>query len=206
MASLFTRSNSRTPVILALAGYCAIIISLTMLKAFFVIGLLWVPENQRVRGLSLVPLNDLWESASLFTQVFGYGGNFAFFVPFGVLVYLLNGRVLLTTLCGAGFSFLIESSQYVFRLGFSDIDDLLFNTLGAAAGACVAAWAGPRARKLWLALTAVLIAVFAVLVILGPRLGDPDRVAEINAAGLAGEPGGLATGLERGVMLTAVKG
>ena len=75
-----------------------------MLKAFFVIGLLWVPENQRVRGLSLVPLNDLWESASIFTQVFGYGGNFAFFVPFGVLVYLLCSRIGLTTLFGAGFS------------------------------------------------------------------------------------------------------
>lgn len=200
-----SRVSSRMPVILALVGYCFVIVSLTMLKAFFVIGLLWVPENQRVRGLSLVPLNDLWESASLFTQVFGYGGNFAFFVPFGVLVYLLNGRVLLTTLCGAGFSFLIETSQYVFRLGFSDIDDFLFNTLGAAAGACIAAWAGPRARKLWLALTAVLIAVFAVLVILGPRIGDPDRVAEVNAAGQSGEPGGLVTGLERGVMLAAVK-
>src|SRR5699024_11491460 len=103
------------------------------LKAFFVIGLLWVPENQRVRGLSLVPLNDMWESASLFTQVFGYGGNFAFFVPFGVLVYLLKGRVLLTTLCGAGFSFLIETSPYVFRLCFSGIDDLFFNSLGADA-------------------------------------------------------------------------
>ena len=63
-----------------------------MLKAFFVFGLLWVPENQRVRGLSLVPLNDLWESASLFTQVFGYGGNFALFVPFGMLVYLLRSE------------------------------------------------------------------------------------------------------------------
>ncbi|WP_301195480.1 VanZ family protein, partial [Corynebacterium stationis] len=132
MASHFTRSNSRTPVILALAGYCAIIISLTMLKAFFVIGLLWVPENQRVRGLSLVPLNDLWESASLFTQVFGYGGNFALFVPFGMLVYLLCSRIGLTTLFGAGFSLLIEVSQFIFQLGFSDIDDFLFNTLGAA--------------------------------------------------------------------------
>jgi len=44
-----------------------------------------------------------------------------------------------------------------------------------------------------------------VLVILGPRLGDPDRVAEVNASGLAGESAGLVTGLERGVMLAAVK-
>ena len=92
-----------------------------MLKAFFVIGLLWVPENQRVRGLSLVPLNDLWESASLFTQVFGYGGNFAFFVPFGMLVYLLCRRIGLTTLFGAGFSLLIEVSQFISQLGFSEI-------------------------------------------------------------------------------------
>src|SRR5699024_12684344 len=98
------------------------------------------------------------------------------------------------------------TAQYVVRLWFIDVDDLLVNTLGAAAGACVAAWAGPRARKLWLALTSVLIAVFAVLVILGPRLGDPDRVAEVNAAGQVGEPGvGLVTGLERGVILAAVE-
>ena len=133
------------------------------------------------------PLNDLWESSSLFTQVFGYGGNFAFFVTFGVLVYLLNGRIWLTTLFGAGFSHLIEVSQFAFQLGFSDIDDFLFNTLGAAAGACIAAWAGARAQWLWISLTAVLVVVFAVLVILGPRLGDPDRVAEVNASGYAFE-------------------
>lgn len=104
-------------------------------------------------------------------------------MPFGVLVYLLNRRIGLTTLFGAGFALLIEISQYAFQLGFSDIDDFLFNTLGAAAGACIAAWAGPRARWLWVSLSAVLVVVFAVLVILGPRLGDPDRVAEVNAYG-----------------------
>lgn len=160
-----------------------------MLKPFFVIGLLWVPENQRVRGLSLIPLSDLWESSSLFTQVFGYGGNFAFFVPFGILVFLLHGRIGLTTLFGAGFSLLIEVSQYLFQLGFSDIDDFLFNTLGAAAGACIAAWAGPRAQWLWISLTAVLVIIFAVLVIHGPRLGDPNRVAEVNAASYTLEHG-----------------
>lgn len=185
MAFRSSRSTSRISVIVALIGYCAIIISLTLLKAFFVIGLLWVPENQRVRGLSLVPLNDLWESSSLFTQAFGYGGNFAFFVPFGVLVYLLNGRIGLTTLFGAGFSLLIGVSQYAFQLGFSDIADFLFNTLGAAAGACITARAGSRAQWLWISLTAVLVVVFAVLVILSPRLGDPDRAAEVNASGHA---------------------
>jgi glycopeptide antibiotics resistance protein len=181
MNSRAPKPVARIPVFVALLAYSGIIVSLTMLKAFFMIGLLWQPENQRVRGLSLVPLNDLWESASLFTQIFGYGGNFAFFVPFGVLAYLLVGRIGATTLIGAGFSLLIEVSQYIFQLGFSDIDDLLFNTLGAAAGAFIASLFGSRAQWVWVTLTAVLTVVFIVLVILGPSLGDPDRVAEVNA-------------------------
>jgi len=181
MNSRARKPVARIPVFVALLAYSGIIVSLTMLKAFFMIGLLWQPENQRVRGLSLVPLNDLWESASLFTQIFGYGGNFAFFVPFGVLAYLLVGRIGATTLIGAGFSLLIEVSQYIFQLGFSDIDDLLFNTLGAAAGAFIASLFGSRAQWVWVTLTAVLTVVFIVLVILGPSLGDPDRVAEVNA-------------------------
>ena len=103
-------------------------------------------------------------------------------MPFRVLVYLLCGRIGLTTLFGSGFSLLIEVSQFVFQLGFSDIDDFLFNTLGAAAGASIAAWAGPRAQWLWVSLAAVLVVAFAVLVVFGPRLGDPDRVAEVSAA------------------------
>lgn len=187
MRTQSSRPAPRTPVTVSLLAYCGVIVSLTMLKAFFMIGLLWQPENQRVRGLSLVPLNDLWESSSLFTQLFGYGGNFAFFVPFGVLAYLRIGRIGLTTLLGAGFSLLIEVSQFVFQLGFSDIDDFLFNTLGAVTGAVIAYWAGPRAQWLWLTLTAVVVVIFVVLVILGDSLGDPERVAEVNAAGYTWE-------------------
>lgn len=182
MTAHSSRPAIRSSVLIALLCYSGVIIALTMLKAFFTIGLLWKPENQRVRGLSLVPLNDLWESSSLFTQLFGYGGNFAFFVPFGTLAYSLIGRIGMTTLLGGSFSLLIEVSQYAFQLGFSDIDDFLFNTLGAASGALFAAWIGPRANWLWVTLTAVLVLVFVVLVLLGPRLGSPNRVAEVNAS------------------------
>lgn len=189
MRTQSSRPAPRTVETVSLLAYSGVIVSLTMLKAFFMIGLLWQPENQRVRGLSLVPLNDLWESSSLFTQLFGYGGNFAFFVPFGVLAYLLVGRIGLTTLLGAGFSLLVEVSQFAFQLGFSDIDDFLFNTLGAFAGAVIAYWAGPKAQWLWLTLSAVVVIVFVVLVILGDSLGDPNRVAEVNSAGYASENG-----------------
>src|SRR5699024_12531436 len=123
MNSRVPKPVARIPVFIALLAYSGIIVSLTMLKAFFMIGLLWQPENQRVRGLSLVALNDSWESASLFTQVFGYGGNFAFFVPFGLLAYLLVGHTGATTLLGAGLSFLIEVSSDIFALAFAEMDE-----------------------------------------------------------------------------------
>src|SRR5699024_10461043 len=91
------------------------------------------------------------------------------------------GRIGATTLIGAGLSLLIEVSQYIFQLAFSDIADRLFNTLGAAAGAFIASLFGSRTTWVWVTITAVLTGAFIVMGILGPSLGDPDRVAEVNA-------------------------
>ncbi|BAU97363.1 hypothetical protein N24_3101 [Corynebacterium suranareeae] len=181
------------PVIsIALVAYSAVMVSLTMLKSFFVIGLLWVPEAHRNRSVSFVPFNDFSESASWFSPLFGYGGNFAFFVPFGVLLYALlktartrswhKNAVLKTTVFGAAFSLLIEVSQYVFMLGYSDIDDIILNTLGAAAGAVIAKIFGVRFFKVWVWLALILAVVFVVLVALGPRLGDPEKVVDLGSA------------------------
>ncbi|ANE05130.1 VanZ family protein [Corynebacterium crudilactis] len=184
-----------TPVMcLALLAYSAVMVSLTMLKSFFVIGLLWVPEAHRNRSISIAPFNDFLESGSWFSPLFGYGGNFAFFVPFGVLLYALlkssprkywqKNAVLKTMLLGALFSMAIEVSQYVFMLGYSDIDDIIFNTLGAAAGATIAKIFGWRFFYIWVWLALILAVVFIVLVALGPRLGDPDKVIELQAISL----------------------
>ncbi|MFP7365445.1 VanZ family protein [Corynebacterium callunae] len=195
----------------ALIAYSAVMVSLTMLKSFFVIGLLWVPVAHRNRSLSLVPLNDFFAAESWFAPLFGYGGNFAFFVPFGVLLFALlevqerslqaeSGQdsskslvrgtprrlVLKTAGWGALFSLSIECAQYIFRLGYSDIDDVIFNALGAAVGALIArvglkVW-DRRSYWLWVILALILTLVFAVLVALGPRLGDPDKVVELGAS------------------------
>ncbi|ALC07055.1 hypothetical protein CDES_13635 [Corynebacterium deserti GIMN1.010] len=192
------RAPSSALLLTALFAYSAVMISLTMLKSFFVIGLLWVPGAHRHRSISVVPLDDFVESGSWFSPLFGYGGNFAFFVPFGVLLYALlkvsgekhdeiagttqaRNVVLKTTLIGAGFSLVIEVAQYLFRLGYSDIDDIIFNTLGAACGAVIAKFCGPRLYKVWVWLASALAVVFAILVALGPRLGDPDKVVELSS-------------------------
>lgn len=161
----------------ALIGYSGVVVALTMLKAFYRIGYLWDPANQRRRGISLVPFDDLFNASSWFGPVFEYGGNTAFFVPVGMLAFILFQRsprpVLATTLLGAGFSLLIEISQYIFALGYSDIDDLMMNTLGALIGAMLA-----RAglHWLWIVLSFAATAAFLGLVAAGESLGDPSKV------------------------------
>ena len=69
-------------------------------------------------------------------------GNIALFMPLGACLVVLGqnsrrirfgrgGTILLAMVLSLG----IEITQYVFSLGFSDVDDLVFNTLGASLGA-----------------------------------------------------------------------
>ena len=176
--------SRRVAAVAALVVYCAVMISLTMLKAFFVIGLLWRPEAQRGRSVEWLPLAEALRGGSWFAPLFDGLGNIAFFVPFGVLLYVLvdhhSRAVLRVTLSGAALSLGIEVAQYVFALGHSDVGDLVFNTLGAAVGGWIARLCGHRAYPVWIGLALALGAVFTVLVILGERLGDPQKVVELR--------------------------
>ena len=62
--------------------------------------------------------------------------NIVAFIPFGVYISMLNRRqdILIKALPIAGVSLLYEIIQYVFRIGASDITDLLGNTLGGILG------------------------------------------------------------------------
>lgn len=178
--------KARLRAAVALGGYCTVILSLTTLKAFFQIGYLWNPDNQRARELRLMPLDDLF-SGSWFKPAFEYGGNFAFFVPLGILLYVQVGSKLRATIWGLVFSALVETIQYVFSLGRTDIDDLFFNTLGAFFGAWFAQQLGKRLHAFWQWLAIATTAVFIVLVVLGPRLGDPAKVKDLSLYGSAEE-------------------
>ncbi|KAB1503893.1 VanZ family protein [Corynebacterium sp. 320] len=195
-----TSTPPRWLTLLALAAYTAVVLALTMFKAFYQIGYLWNPDNQRQQGISLQLFGEFSRGDSWFAPLFGYVGNIAFFVPFGMLLYfLLRGHassqghassrgvartIVLTTLIGMCTSAAIEAAQYIFSLGFTDIDDLIMNTFGAALGGVIAAASdkifGPRGRWAWVSLALALGIVFAVLVGLGERLGDPDKVVEVN--------------------------
>lgn len=176
---MFAVLRTRSAQVASLVAYSGVVVALTLLKSFYRIGYLWDPANQSRRGLSLLPFSELVGAHSVFGPLFGYGGNIAFFIPVGVLAYVLWRKVSVAVLVGAVFSLAMEVAQYVFALGLSDVDDLLMNTVGAALGAVIARWAGPRWFPLWVVLDVVAAGVFAGLVVAGERLGDPAQVREI---------------------------
>lgn len=91
---------------------------------------------------------DFGRADSWFAPLFDSLGNVAFFVPFGVLAFILFSHcrrpVFLTAAAGAALSLAIETSQFAFSLGRTDVDDLIFNALGALVGAAIARACGPR--------------------------------------------------------------
>jgi glycopeptide antibiotics resistance protein len=64
-------------------------------------------------------------------------GNIIAFVPFGMLMPRLSGRMkhwYLVTLLALEFSFAVEVVQLVLKLGCFDVDDLILNTAGGLFG------------------------------------------------------------------------
>lgn len=63
--------------------------------------------------------------------------NILAFVPLGILLPMLGRRfqcLKIILLCGFLLSVLIESAQFLFHLGWCDIDDVINNTAGAVIG------------------------------------------------------------------------
>ncbi|APT85723.1 hypothetical protein CAQU_12535 [Corynebacterium aquilae DSM 44791] len=165
---------------IALSCWSLVVVALTMLKAFYQIGYLWKPQAHHHRGLYPIPFSQFFRSQTLFGPLFDAFGNVILFLPIGFLLALLwrGAPRLLRSVTIAGFfgSLTIEIMQYIFRLGYSDIDDLILNTAGAALGGLAATklpkWS--HTPVVWLILLACIS--FAILVALGPRLGDPAKV------------------------------
>lgn len=63
-------------------------------------------------------------------------GNILLFIPLSfILMGLFNRRKLLSVIiCGIILSVSIESAQYIFHIGFADVDDLILNVTGSIIG------------------------------------------------------------------------
>jgi glycopeptide antibiotics resistance protein len=94
------------------------------------------------RSYNLIPFKTIWEYVSGNSDVSkshaisNVLGNIAVFIPYGVYLHTLRGRkvfaksavvIILTAIA-------IETVQFAFGLGASDIDDVLLNSVGGLIG------------------------------------------------------------------------
>lgn len=95
--------------------------------------------SERIDTISLLPFWSYLEMIQ--TSNLNMGRqilyNILAFVPLGILLPMLGRRfqcLKIILLCGFLLSVLIESAQFLFHLGWCDIDDVINNTAGAVIG------------------------------------------------------------------------
>lgn len=109
--------------------YCLILIWIILFKLSF--SLEEIQTLRGVSGINFIPFYYDTETSSHFKEVIL---NILIFVPFGLFAKMMDINLGKSMIAGFGFSFILEAGQYIFRLGSSDITDLITNTLGTIAG------------------------------------------------------------------------
>ena len=87
--------------------------------------------------VNLIPVVNLLDYDSKADLLINLIGNFAMFIPTGVMVPMIYKRIntcAKTVLFGAAMSLVIEIIQLPFAVRASDVDDLILNTAGCLAG------------------------------------------------------------------------
>lgn len=147
--SVLSKKRGRMIYCVLLSGACAAVCSITLFSGSVYAdrAALLVPFSTYTEALNVFPLNiapylkdgklTLREMLLAISYSFQYIGlNMLLFVPFGYLLKKLYGHKngMWITLYGLLFSLLIECMQYVFCLGWFDIDDVISNVLGTYTG------------------------------------------------------------------------
>lgn len=116
----------------------------TILFVTYCLFLLWLtilsrePAHYRTIKLELFWSYRAWFAGESYgrTESIQSISNILLFVPFGVLFPNKVKGIGFPLLCGAVLSIAIEVIQYVFILGWCEVDDVICNTLGVAMGFC----------------------------------------------------------------------
>lgn len=122
----------------ALGVYGLLLAAVTLGKTVMTIPGLWHRSHHHVRRLELIPFGEFTTARVWWGPWFDISVNIALFLPLGLLLAIVwhgqqRVRRRVIALCALA-SLTIESLQYLFQLGYTDIDDLIFNTLGAFLG------------------------------------------------------------------------
>ncbi|WPF68618.1 VanZ family protein [Corynebacterium sp. 21KM1197] len=120
------------------ALYIVILLAVTLLKGWLSIDAVWDVEAQQQRSLDFVLFDGFSHPSVWWAPWLNTVGNVLLFIPLGALVaHYWRGRRPLwrAGIIGLLTSLTIEVTQYIAAVGYSDVDDLLCNTLGAVLGA-----------------------------------------------------------------------
>lgn len=133
---------------------------------------LFTGNHPDYRSLNLIPFQDMWDpNVSAGFNKASIIGNMILFVPLGVLLKLLlseqKQNTLKSVLIVLAASLLIESTQYLARIGVSDINDLILNTAGGCIGVLISAalmkWIGKNTAKKVIAVLGAVVAVIMIV-------------------------------------------
>lgn len=128
---------------LADVAFVFYLICLFQITAFRFGGLGWSFERMmnrttRVNGMPLVEIINWIQKGVWWHLFYNVIGNCIWFVPLGLLLPAIyrdyRGRCGRVVFIGMVVSTLIEILQFVFCTGVTDIDDVIFNSLGTAMG------------------------------------------------------------------------
>lgn len=129
-----TKHKAESIILLVLfAIYLAVLFKITIFR----------DSSSGVRSVNLVPLttiSEYFQSMLSGNRIIGISnilGNLIMFCPLGYISALLFPEMRKLTrilILALGFSLVIEVFQYIFARGSTDIDDVILNILGGAAG------------------------------------------------------------------------
>ena len=92
----------------------------------------------RIDAINMVPFHSIRENLRYGHSPVSWDMlyNMVMFVPFGIVYCYYQKNFCIYKAIGLSFltTFLIEASQFVFKTGVVDIDDLMINTMGSLAG------------------------------------------------------------------------
>ena len=118
--------------------YCSALVQITVIRDFEVFCS-FANNTYSWESVALVPFETTslaWKNG-LWSFIYHVIGNAIWFVPLGVLIPLRKkrlSRLKHTCIIALLLSIGIEVAQWIFDTGVSDIDDVIFNVLGAIVG------------------------------------------------------------------------
>lgn len=120
--------------------YLLLLLALTVFRRIYFPWQLHFYWQRSPSVINLTPLTEtmkLQYGQSIVDFLYNFYGNILWFIPFGLLWPWLHRRrvgVFKTTFCGFFLSILIETTQFFLATGVTDIDDVIFNTIGTIIG------------------------------------------------------------------------